>query len=101
MYALAIWDSRTNTLTLARDGIGIKPLFYAVENNSLYFSSEIKGILATHKFSSDTDPLAFYSYLSNGYTEPTKTLSIDTGEKTIKESTDEIFDVYRKMATMA
>ena len=80
MYALAIWDSRTKTLTLARDGIGVKPLFYGVKNNSLYFSSEIKGILATHKFRNDTDPLAFYSYLSNGYTEPTKTLSIDINQ---------------------
>jgi len=80
MYALAIWDSRTNTLTLARDGVGIKPLFYGIKNNTLYFSSEIKGILATHKFRSDTDPFAFYSYLSNGYTEPTKTLSIDINQ---------------------
>ena len=65
--SFAIWDSRTNTLTLARDGIGVKPLFYSVKNNSLYFSSEIKGILATQKFRNDTDPLAFYSYLSSDF----------------------------------
>ena len=80
MYALAIWDSRTNTLILARDGIGIKPLFYGVHNNSLYFSSEIKGILATNKFRNDIDPSSFYSYLSNGYIGPTKTLSTDINQ---------------------
>ena len=36
--------------------------------------------MATQKFGSDTDPLAFYSYLSNGYTEPTKTLSNDINQ---------------------
>ena len=43
------------------------------------------------------------NFFAKDYEIPTdpKTLSIDTGEKTIKESTDEIFDVYRKMATMA
>ena len=43
------------------------------------------------------------NFFAKDYEIPTdpKTLTIDTGEKTIKESSDEIFDVYRKMATMA
>jgi len=77
MYAVGIWDSRANKLTLARDGIGIKPLYYSIKNSSLYFSSEIKGISATRKIDDNIDPIAFYSFLSNGYTEPTKTLSPD------------------------
>ena len=43
MFAIAIWDG--GTLYLARDPVGIKPLYYAIEDGTLYFASEIKGIL--------------------------------------------------------
>jgi asparagine synthase (glutamine-hydrolysing) len=46
MFALAIWDSVTRTLFLARDRLGIKPLFYAVDQDRFLFASEIKGIFA-------------------------------------------------------
>src|SRR5579884_4205031 len=44
MFAVAIWDERTKTLLLARDRIGIKPLYYCESGNSLVFASEIKAI---------------------------------------------------------
>ena len=44
IYAFAIWNSKTEELFLARDHFGIKPLFYTLKDNTLIFSSEIKGI---------------------------------------------------------
>ncbi len=46
MFAFAIWNSRTNTLFVARDRVGEKPLYYYRDGNRLVFASEIKAILA-------------------------------------------------------
>ena len=46
MFAFAIWDENTKTLFLARDRVGIKPLYYSLIDNSIVFASEIKAILA-------------------------------------------------------
>ncbi len=46
IFAFAIWDDRHQTVYLFRDSFGIKPLFYTLQQNTLIFSSEIKGILA-------------------------------------------------------
>ena len=45
MFALAIWDSHEKKLILARDPVGIKPLYYAVHGGTLVFSSEVRGVL--------------------------------------------------------
>ncbi|CAM2868140.1 asparagine synthase [Legionella steigerwaltii] len=74
MFAIGIWDHRTETLILVRDGIGIKPLFYAQNNASLFFCSEIKGILATKQFPMDIDEGEFHTYLASGYTNPEHSL---------------------------
>ena len=44
-YAFVIWDERAQRVFAARDRFGVKPLYYAIHENSIYFSSEIKAIL--------------------------------------------------------
>ena len=46
MFGFAIWDQKTRTFLLARDRVGIKPLYYHLSDTSLIFGSEIKAILA-------------------------------------------------------
>jgi asparagine synthase (glutamine-hydrolysing) len=49
MFAIAIWDTKLNRLTLARDHVGIKPLYYYYNGHELIFSSELKSITAIRK----------------------------------------------------
>ena len=55
-FAFAIWDQRKHSLLLARDRVGIRPLFYHQENQRLVFSSEIKSIFADPSVSRELDP---------------------------------------------
>lgn len=70
MFAFAIYDTRQQTLFLARDRIGIKPLFYGVFEDTLLFGSEVKALLQhpiTHNYR-QLDPIALDLYLSLNYT---------------------------------
>jgi len=55
-FAIAIWDTRDRSLFLARDRLGIRPLFYTVQSDRLLFGSEIKSILASPGMSAELDP---------------------------------------------
>ncbi len=68
MFGLAIWDSRTRTLLLARDRVGIKPLYYSVASGRLRFGSELKSLLCDPDLPVDIDVDALDHYLSFLYT---------------------------------
>jgi asparagine synthase (glutamine-hydrolysing) len=74
MFGIAVWDSRSRTLLLARDRVGIKPLHYTVAGERLYFGSEIKSILAGMDESPALDPVGLDHYLSYLYTPPDATI---------------------------
>ena len=57
VFAFCIYDSKENNIFLARDRIGIKPLYYLNENNEFYFSSHIKGIIKNMR-SPEINPIA-------------------------------------------
>ncbi|MGM7700841.1 asparagine synthase (glutamine-hydrolyzing) [Pseudalkalibacillus sp. Hm43] len=55
IYAFAIWDDRENKLFMARDRLGVKPLFYKLESGALLFGSELKSILAHPSVKAEVD----------------------------------------------
>jgi asparagine synthase (glutamine-hydrolysing) len=74
MFAFAIWDFRLEQLFLARDRLGIKPLYYAQNNNFLAFGSEIKALLQVPEITKDVDSEAVSDYLSLGYIPAPKSI---------------------------
>jgi len=66
MFAIALWDSRLKKLILARDRIGIKPLYYATYMGALLFSSEMKGLLQA-PLRRAVDLEALHAILNVGY----------------------------------
>lgn len=65
MFALAIWDKRQNTIFLARDRIGQKPLFYTqLPDGTFAWGSEIKALQQIPAFRTEPDMLAIHYYLS-------------------------------------
>src|SRR6185503_12935946 len=68
MFGLAIWNTRTRELLVARDRIGIKPMYHATVGGRLYFGSELKSLLQAPDLPRDLDPDALDHYLSFLYT---------------------------------
>ncbi len=77
MFAFAIWDRRERRLFLARDRIGIKPLFIHEGERELRFGSEIKAILADPKISRDIDVSSLDAFLAQNYVAAPATLLRD------------------------
>lgn len=68
MFAFAVWDCNKDTLFLARDRMGVKPLHYALlDDGSLIFGSELKVLTAHPGFPRKLDPLAVEEYFALGY----------------------------------
>lgn len=68
MFAFAIWDKREESLFIARDRVGKKPLFYALtEQGDFVFGSELKVLLTHGKLSKEIDYTALDAYLTFGY----------------------------------
>ena len=68
MFGLAIWDVQKERLILARDAMGIKLIYYKIDNGTLTFGSEIRAILAAQKSRPDVDPTALNLFLRFRYT---------------------------------
>ncbi|TDJ33847.1 MAG: asparagine synthase (glutamine-hydrolyzing) [Gammaproteobacteria bacterium] len=67
MFAFAIWDERESKLFVARDRFGQKPLYYAQHDDTVWFASEIKALLADPALPRDTNPVALHRFLAFGY----------------------------------
>ena len=74
MFAFALWDAKNETLHIARDRIGIKPLYYQHEGKKLAFASELKAIVATPGLSSEPDVSAYYDFLTYQHVPAPKTI---------------------------
>lgn len=75
MFAFAVWDMRTQRVYLARDHLGIKPLYYGfTSSGDLVFASELKGLLAHPGVERRLDPQALEDYLALGYVPDPKSI---------------------------
>jgi asparagine synthase (glutamine-hydrolysing) len=74
MFALAIWDEKQRSLLLARDRVGIKPLYYYLSDDCLIFGSEIKAILADPGVQPEVRPEMIDRFLSFYYAPGDDTL---------------------------
>ena len=77
MFALALWDQAARRLLLARDPLGVKPLYYARCNDVLYFASEMKSLLCGPEVSRDIDEEGMEDFLTFLYTVPPRTIFRD------------------------
>lgn len=78
MFAFGIWDARQRRLFLARDPIGIKPLYYGfTRRGDLVFASELKGVLAHPDIARRLDAQALEDYMALGYVPDPKCIFTD------------------------
>jgi asparagine synthase (glutamine-hydrolysing) len=64
MFAFALWDSTEESLLVARDPFGIKPLYFSQQGSRLLFASEVSALLASGAIPVDFDPVALADYLA-------------------------------------
>jgi asparagine synthase (glutamine-hydrolysing) len=62
MFAFALWDERSRTLLVARDRLGIKPLYYYADRDHFIFASEMKALLADPRIPIEVEPAALAHY---------------------------------------
>jgi asparagine synthase (glutamine-hydrolysing) len=125
MFGIAIWDVPNQRLVVARDAMGIKLVYYEIDNGQLTFGSEIRPILAARHTRPDVDPIALKLFLRFRYTPspltifqgirklaPGTMLIVEKGQcreerwynfaptpfpsaKKEREATDELLELYR------
>ena len=75
MFAFALWDRKQQTLFMARDRMGVKPMYYALlDDGQFIFGSELKVITAHPRFKRDIDPYAVEEYFAYGYVPEPRTI---------------------------
>jgi asparagine synthase (glutamine-hydrolysing) len=75
MFAFAIWDRNREMLFLARDRLGVKPLYYGITATGFcLFASELKSLLMHPALARDIDPLAVEEYFAYGYVPEPRTI---------------------------
>jgi asparagine synthase (glutamine-hydrolysing) len=75
MFAFALWDRNRETLFLARDRLGVKPLYWALlDDGLLVFGSELKSLLANGGLRREIDPYAVEEYFALGYVAEPRTI---------------------------
>ena len=75
MFAFALWDRNQETLFLARDRLGVKPMFYAwLPGGTLIFGSELKSLVEHGGWSTELDPRAIEDYFALGYIPEPRTI---------------------------
>lgn len=106
MFAFALWDGREGTVFMARDRLGIKPLFYFIAPDRMVFASELKSVLQDRSIVREVDVSALAEYLAYGYVPgdrciirgvskvpPGHTLMWRNGRASISKYWDVVFDV--------
>ncbi|SVD33563.1 uncharacterized protein METZ01_LOCUS386417, partial [marine metagenome] len=68
MFAFAVWDRHRQELSIVRDRVGIKPLFYWIGNDRMLFGSEVRALLAHPDLPRCIDRVGIGQYLTTGYT---------------------------------
>lgn len=79
MFAFAIWDAEKQQLFIARDRLGIKPLYYFQAGGAFLFASEVRALLASGLVPRELDPSALSEYLTYQSVPAPKTLVKDVG----------------------
>jgi asparagine synthase (glutamine-hydrolysing) len=74
MFAAAVWDRQARRLTLARDPLGIKPLYMTQQHGGIAFASEIRALRALPNHDWDIDDRAVHDFFSFGHVQPTRSI---------------------------
>lgn len=77
MYAFALWDKKNQSLTLVRDRVGEKPLYYGLVNNNIFFASELKSLYQLPDYIYQENEEALFNYFQYNFIPDTKTIHKD------------------------
>ena len=99
MFAIALWDVRQRRLLLARDPVGIKPLYVTTHGRTIAFASEIKPLLRMPWVAKELSPRALTQYLSTGYVLAPETIfrdirKISAGHRMLIDATGSTQSAY-------
>jgi len=98
MFAFALWDGKRRRLLLARDRLGVKPLFYAIRGGELAFASETRALLPVMPAARQINVDAMFQFLRQAYVGGAHT--IWNGITRLPPATTMVFDADRGTATM-